>query len=98
MTPGFHATDLVFPVMGLTPEADGTNKPRQVCGTAFGLGGGRFLTAGHVWKEASRSPLQGLGMATMTAGEPETVLLQRVIDAEILETVDIAILKTHHLA
>jgi hypothetical protein len=89
---GDHATYFVLPVMGMEPgETRRTSKPRQVCGTAFSIGGGVYLTAGHVWKQAQKHPLQALGM--MNEPESREVLAVAIKEAELLEAVDLAVLK-----
>ena len=93
MTPELHATDFAFPVMGMDSGADGVSRTRDVCGTAFALGGGYYLTAGHVWKAAATSPLQGIGLGVTKQNEFETVIIRKIIGAIVFETVDVAVLQ-----
>jgi hypothetical protein len=92
-TPLLRATDLVFPVMGVDVEADGSKKFREACGTAFTIGGGAYLTAGHVWKQASGFALQGLGLGVMRAENDEHITIRRVTHAEMFDAVDLAVLE-----
>jgi hypothetical protein len=74
-------------------QADGSKKTRDVCGTAFTLGGGNYLTAGHVWKTASSFPLQGIGLGTATQDGSEHMLIRKIVDAAAFDTVDVAVLQ-----
>ncbi len=93
MTPELHATDLAFPVVGMDAGADGSNKARAVCGSAFTLGGGHYLTAGHVWTAAASFPLQGIGLGTTSASGSEHVLIRKIVDTAVFEAIDVAILQ-----
>jgi hypothetical protein len=90
-----HATSFALPVMGLeAPEGSSSAKAREMCGTAFTIGGGAYLTAGHVCKQARAHPLQAIGM--MDEPETEAFKLVKVTHAEVLEAVDLGVLKASH--
>lgn len=81
------ATSYSLPVMGAGSNA----RVRDICGTAFTIGGGAFLTAGHVWQHALTYPMRAVGMMD----EPHTGVAKAVTiqNGEILPDFDIAILK-----
>lgn len=68
----------------------GNSRPRELCGTAFHLGGTAYLTAAHVWRQAKTYPLQAIGMADTP--ETEVVRCHGVWKAEPLEAFDLAVL------
>jgi len=82
-----RATDIVLPVVGMEP---GSSRPRELCGTAFHIGGGAYLTAAHVWKQAQTHPLQAIGMTDTP--DTEVVRCHGVWKAEALEAFDLAVL------
>jgi hypothetical protein len=87
-----HATDLALPVMGFErSESSWSNKPREICGTAFTIGGGAYLTAAHVWERARTHDMQALGIMH----EPETGVFKfhRITDGEGLASLDLAVLR-----
>src|SRR5439155_22482682 len=89
---GETSTYQALPVSGLEHiEGKWSSRTREVCGTAFTLGGGAYLTAGHVWKQALTHPIQALGM--MDAPDSGTFKNVKIRDAEVLAGYDLAILK-----
>jgi hypothetical protein len=89
---GDHATFIALPVMGMEPRKDSWKaKPLQVYGTAFTIGGGAYLTAGHVWSGAQGDPLQALGM--MDNPESGRFLFRKIREGELLPAFDLAVLK-----
>src|SRR5258708_4143523 len=87
-----HVTFLALPVVGVEPLTDGcAGNTREVCGTAFTVGGGAYLTAGHVWKQAHTHSIQALGM--MDEPERGEFKLVKISDGELLEEFDLAVLK-----
>ena len=89
-----HAANLVFPMIGLEPGRDRqSNKPREAFGTAFTIGGGMYLTAAHVWRSARRFPLQGIELHSTESGNPEGMLLWKIIDSEMCDAIDLSLVK-----
>jgi hypothetical protein len=79
--------------MGMSTRADGTNKTHEVCGTAFTIGGGNYLTAGHVWAAASSYPLQAIGLGMTSRNGAESLIARRILHATVFDTVDVAVLQ-----
>lgn len=66
--------------------------PRQVCGTAFPIGGQYFLTAGHVVRAAREFPIATLGFISVDAGRGATASRSALIaETEIIESLDLAV-------
>lgn len=78
---------LVFPLMGGPQEGDATHLKR-IFGTAFSIGGGFFVTAGHSLKAASNEDAFGLGYG---GKGPMSGMLAEA--AEIWQDVDIGVLQ-----
>jgi hypothetical protein len=55
---GIIAGDVVFPVFG---AGGPKNEPEEICGTAFAIGDGVFMTAGHVLKNALTHKVAAIG-------------------------------------
>lgn len=74
------ASSYVFPVIGGDPKGDSAITIRAVLGTAFSIGGGVFMTAGHTIPNA-----RGHGAASL--GSPEAGRWQGtpIQDPEVLE-------------
>jgi hypothetical protein len=62
-------------------------------GTAFTIGGGMYITAGHVWQNACRFPLQAIGLHPTGKDDSEGMLLWKIVDAEVFDTIDLAVVK-----
>jgi hypothetical protein len=84
--------DLVFPLLAGTESAPGTfDTTKQILGTAFYLGSGFFITAGHVacvLQDQTRVPL----LATPIPGESGPASASVIQEIEILDH-DLAILR-----
>jgi hypothetical protein len=92
--PGLNVYELVLPVIGADSAETGELRIREACGTAFTIGGGVYLTAGHVWENALAFPKQGIGILPDQSGPPGHMLICRVDDSEVLKDYDLAILKS----
>jgi S1-C subfamily serine protease len=80
--------DFVFPVFGGTQREGGFFVPTQLFGTAFSIGGGLFLTAGHVLRGASDEIEARVGN-----NEDRNWKSYEVTDSEILPSLDVAIIQ-----
>jgi hypothetical protein len=80
-------TSLVFPVVSVKPQSHELVLP-VIYGTAFCIGPGIFLTAGHVARSAQGGGEPGL----VVLGENEPVSVRRVLDCEVIDSHDVAVL------
>ena len=92
--PGLNVFELVLPVIGADSTETGELKTREAFGTAFTIGGGVYLTAGHVWENALAFPKQGIGILPDQTERPGHMLICRVDESEVLKDYDLAILKS----
>lgn len=88
-TAPFDARHVALPVFGCERLGD---MPRQVCGTAFPIGGQYFLTAGHVIRAVRDYPVASLGFISVDASRGATASRNAPItDAEIIDRLDLAV-------
>jgi hypothetical protein len=85
---GIVAGDLVFPVFGAGGGREGDLE--ELCGTAFSIGPGVFMTAGHVLGKAFTHQVAAIGFS----GAPGSTWRGSSIDErEIFDDLDIGICK-----